>query len=356
MAKFTEEQKKFIIRSFARNSCPAHVRREFFREFKIQGGRKKSHYPGKDFVRVNEHFEKTGSVKKTPLKLPKTKRTDENFGKIDKILEENTSLSIRKLAPQLSLSASTVWRILRFDLGRKFYRPSTVQPLNESHVEQRKKFCTWILEQPAGFVQNVIWTDEKIFVLNQKPNRKNDGTWNKENPHKIVETNDRNGKKVMMFVAVVDGQIPIVHAFLDEDDKNQSVNGACYLDLLQDVVWPALRSKATRKGYWWMQDGAPPHCTTLAKDFLLEKFNGRVISRGTPINWPAHSPDLNPLDFHFWGEAQNHVYREQPESIESLIQCVKTFAATTIRKVADNVLKRAELCLTNNGGHFQHLL
>ena len=133
-------------------------------------------------------------------------------------------------------------------MGRKFYRPSTVQPLNESHVEQRKKFCTWILEQPAGFVQNVIWTDEKFFVLNQKPNRKNDGTWNKENPHKIVETNDRNGKKVMMFVAVVDGQIPIVHAFLDEDDKNQSVNGACYLDLLQDVVWPALRSKATRKG------------------------------------------------------------------------------------------------------------
>ena len=100
MAKFTEEQKKFIIRSFARNSCPAHVRREFFREFKIQGGRKKSHYPGKDFVRVNGHFEKTGSVKKTPLKLPKMKRTDENFGKIDKILEENTSLSIRKLAPQ----------------------------------------------------------------------------------------------------------------------------------------------------------------------------------------------------------------------------------------------------------------
>ena len=45
----------------------------------------------------------------------------------------------------------------------------------------------------------------------------------------------------------------------------------------------------------------------------------------------------DPLDFHFWGQAQNHVYREQPESIESLIQCAKTFAAPTIRKVADNV-------------------
>ena len=87
-----------------------------------------------------------------------------------------------------------------------------------------------------------------------------------------------------MFVAVVAGQIPIDHAFLDEDNRNQSVNGSCYLDLLQDVVWPALRSEATRKGYWWMQNGATVHCTTSAKDFLLEKFNGRVISKGTPIN------------------------------------------------------------------------
>ena len=71
MAKFTEEQKNFIIRSFARNRCPAYVRREFFKVFKIHGGRKKSHYPGKDFVRVKEHFEKTESLKKTPPNLPK---------------------------------------------------------------------------------------------------------------------------------------------------------------------------------------------------------------------------------------------------------------------------------------------
>ena len=92
-------------------------------------------------------------------------------------------------------------------------------------------------------------------------------------------------------------QIPIVHAF----DKFQTENGTCYLTLLKEVVWPALRYKATRKGYWWMQDGAPHHCTSLAKDFIIEKFQDRVISRGTPIIWPALSPDLNPLDFHFWG-------------------------------------------------------
>ena len=67
----------------------------------------------------------------------------------------------------------------------------------------------------------------------------------------------------MIFGEIVDGPIPIVHAF----DKSQTVNGACYLALLKEVVWLALRYKATRKGYWWMQDGAPPHCSSLTKGF-----------------------------------------------------------------------------------------
>ena len=153
----------------------------------------------------------------------------------------------------------------------------------------------------------------------------------------------------MFFVAIVDGHIPIVHAFTGEDGKNQSVNGDRYQQLLEDVAWPVLRGKAARRNYWWMQDRAPPHCTNAAKKFLLEKFKGRVISRGIAVSWPAHSPDLNPLDFHFWGEAQQQVYREQPGNIEELIECVKKFAAaygsSTVRSVAENVVKRARQCV-----------
>ena len=46
-------------------------------------------------------------------------------------------------------------------------------------------------------------------------------------------------------------------------------------------LWSSVRGKATRRNYWRMQDGAPPHCTNAAKKFLLEKFIGRVISRWT---------------------------------------------------------------------------
>ena len=181
-------------------------------------------------------------------------------------------------------------------------------------MEQRKNLCTWLLEEPAGLVQTVILTDEKVFVFNQGPNHKSDVRCSTENPQEVFEANDRNAKKVNMFVVIVDGDTRIVHAFVGTDGKKQSVNGSCYLELLQEV-WPSLKHKAAGRSYWWMQDRDPPHSTTFAFVFLHEKFCGQVLSRGTPIHWP----DLNALDFNFWGEAQQQMYCGQPGSIKSLI-------------------------------------
>ena len=76
----------------------------------------------------------------------------------------------------------------------------------------------------------------------------------------------------------------------------------------------------------------------------MAPLQDRVICRGTPIIWPAHSPDLNPFDFHFCGVAQQQVYQEHPKTIESLIDYVKSFATRyVIERVAANVVKRAKL-------------
>ena len=60
-------------------------------------------------------------------------------------------------------------------------------------------------------------------------------------------SNDRNDEKVMIFVAIMDGKIPIIHEFIDDDGRRVSVDGSCYLALLQDKVWPTFRATATRR-------------------------------------------------------------------------------------------------------------
>ena len=67
-----------------------------------------------------------------------------------------------------------------------------------------------------------------------------------------------------------------------------------------------------------MHDGAPPHFSRVARQFLNRHFANKWIGRGGPIAWPARSPDLNPLDFHLWGHLKSIVYATSIENAEIL--------------------------------------
>ena len=208
MAKFTAEQKKFIVKSFARNTSATQVRREFLLANEIQG-RKRDQYHLKDFSRVNDHFEKNGSILKTPVKV-------------------------------------------------------------------------------------------------------SDGKWS---------LLSRASKKSGMASTQIQGH----------EER-----------LLVDARWRPSSLHQFSKGYsYWEVPGQSD-----------QSRNAHHLA-----SW---LPGLNPLDFHFWGVAQQQVYQEYPEAIQSLIDCVKSFAAwydsSVIERIAANVVKRAKLCLDANGGHFQHLL
>ena len=124
--------------------------------------------------------------------------------------------------------------------------------------------------------------------------------------------------KVMAWVAIVDGRVLEVRWMVDEEGRNVSVNGERYCSMIADHVWPEVRGRARRNQYWWQQDGATSHMTKDVLEFLLDKFNGRLISRRSEIFWPPYSPDLNVLDYWFWSFAMVHIRRVQPETIDEL--------------------------------------
>ena len=66
------------------------------------------------------------------------------------------------------------------------------------------------------------------------------------------------------------------------------------------------------------------------------------------------------LDFSYWGQAQAYVYKHKPKTITELKRVVEEFNSSLteddIRKMLQNMRKRAELCLQVEGKHFEHLL
>ena len=131
-----------------------------------------------------------------------------------------------------------------------------------------------------------------------------------------------------------------------------------YLKSIQHVL-PQIEDLSDK---WWMQDGATCHTTQMVLGYLRapERFGDRIISRHTRIPWPACSPDLNPLDYSFWGQCERQIALKKPKGRDEIIRVVNEYAASLseelIRSMTNNIIKRARLCVDQNGGHFEHLL
>ncbi len=99
------------------------------------------------------------------------------------------------------------------------------------------------------------------------------------------------------------------------------------------------------------------HTSKEAIAFLSSFFDDRLIARD---HWPAHSPNLPPCDFFLWDCMKDRVFVTNPTSIKDLkatiTAVIQSIDVRTLRKVFQNMIKRAKVCLSVKGGHFEHLL
>ncbi|KAF0304743.1 Chitotriosidase-1 [Amphibalanus amphitrite] len=87
-----------------------------------------------------------------------------------------------------------------------------------------------------------------------------------------------------------------------------------------------------------MQDVAPPHTARKTLQLLQELFGCRVISKGSEKQWVPHSPDLNPLDFWFWGACKDSdsVYHNKPGSLQELRLSVEQYVREVTADTAES--------------------
>ena len=146
----------------------------------------------------------------------------------------------------------------------------------------------------------------------------------------------------------------------------ESVNAEVYNRVLTDYYISRAEGEGMLNGYWFMQDGAPPHRTESTFNILDNAFSDRVIALGYPdkkdkgIKWPPYSPDLNPLDFFLWDTLKDRIYSDPPGSIED----IKRKVSTEIRNIPVEMLERtigsfeARLrhVIASRGSHFENLI
>ncbi len=98
---------------------------------------------------------------------------------------------------------------------------------------------------------------------------------------------------------------------------------------------------------------------------LFNYFNTRVIGlnyskfKKGGLEWPPYSPDLNPLDFFFWGYLKNKVHKNNPKTLSelknSITVAIKNIEIQVLQCIIENFCKRLELCQKSDGSHFEHI-
>lgn len=274
-------------------------------------------------------------------------------------VENDPSTSIRIIENATGVPKSIAHRILkRYELHP--YHVQRVQSLLPRDYAPRIAFCRSMLakiREDPDFLNKILWTDESTLKRDGYLNLHNLHGWHSENPHLMREDRSQYQFKVNMWTGILNGQL------IGPFELPENLNGATYLYFLQNNL-PTLLEDVPLNIYremWYQQDGCPAHYARPVREYLNEEYPDRWIGRLGSILWPPRSPDLNPVDFFYWGCIKEKVYSKPIENLLELRQKIDAAseeikARRYARLVNRSFLRRCRACIRAGGKQFEHLL
>jgi len=295
---------------------------------------------------------------------PRTARTVQQEQRILAHVAANPGTSTRRISSAEGVHGSTVWRILHED--RLYpYHLQRVQGLKPEDLPRRVRFCQCCLGQCVRhpkFLWKLLFTDEAMFTRDGIFNFRNVHIWGHGNPHTIREARHQTTFSINVWAGIFGDRLigpvrlpewltgPTYREFLERLTR----------DILPDVLDDV--PLQLRVGMWFMHDGAAPHFSLIARQYLNDHFPGKWIGRNGPVAWPPSSPYLNPIDFYLWGHVKNEVYSTPVTNIDKLREhIVATFDAIRNRpgqleRVMESMMRRLNGCVAANGQHFENFV
>ncbi|GFX91224.1 transposable element Tcb2 transposase [Trichonephila clavipes] len=236
--------------------------------------------------------------------------------------------------------------ISRFTVARRLHggglfarRPVRCVPLTPAHRRRRSLWCREHQNWRDNKWGRVNFTDESRFSLSSDSHRiliwRERGSRN--HPSNIIERERYGGSGVLVWGSIMLGSrtdLPIFDA--------GSVNGTRYCN---EILLPYVRLFRDAMGlqFLFMNDNAPCH-RTVAAEQLLESED---IER---MDWPARSPDLNPIE-RVWGFLGRRLAARTlpPVTIRELRLALQDEWAAMPQQLIDTLIlsmgRRCETCL-----------
>ena len=157
-----------------------------------------------------------------------------------------------------------------------------------------------------------------------------------------------HGKTELVFVSGTTGHSKV---YYNSKGKLSGVGAEEFQDIMEKKLIPdvqQIEAAAGGSSFTWLIDNAPGHSAKTTKQFLSKK--GIDYCK----DWPANSPDLNPIE-NVWAWMKQKVYSKHYSSLAELKRAVLETWAALPDSMCSNLMRslhtRKSICLERNGGH-----
>lgn len=230
---------------------------------------------------------------------------------------------------------------------RRPYRGPILQP---RHRQARRQFAHRYGRQPRLFFRRIVFSDESRYCVSFVDGRERVYRRHGERyANACVRQRDRfGGGSVMVWGAINAGFRSDLHVIQGNLTAQRYVD-----EILRAEVVPLLRRHQRRRRQLIFQhDNARPHAARVTQAFIQE-------ARINVMDWPAYSPDLNPIE-HLWDELGRQVYRRPipPATVADLTLALhqewRNIPMAFITRLCDSMPQRIHACARADGGHTRY--
>lgn len=240
----------------------------------------------------------------------------------------------------VNVSCNTITRALRRN-GLKAYRPRKTPLLKKRHLKARLKYAKDHLHKDFSYWKRVVWSDEtKVELFGH---RSAAYVWRKKgeahNPKVTVPTVKHGGGNIMLwgcFSASGTGNLVKIEGIMKKEQ---------YEKILKENLKQSALKMGLGRRFIFQHDNDPKHTSLLVKSYLSK-------AKVDVLEWPAQSPDLNPIE-NLWCDLKRRVHARKPASLKELETFAKEEWAKIPQETCVNLVRsyrnRLAAVITNKG-------
>ena len=306
---------------------------------------------------IIERFKKTGRVeRKVGSGRRRFVRTPALVQAIRSRIKRNPIRSMRKMARELKVGATTVRKVVKDDLKAKSRARTKKQLITESCKLKRLVRCKKLRSALKKGAPVILFSDEKIFTVDAVSNGRNDRYISPMRPEDVPANirhrfTTKHPAGIMVFGLVASNGLKMPPVFIEQGLK---VNTDVYLNILETKVKPWIKANFNAKTkIIFQQDGAPAHTAKRTQIWL----KSNLPDCWDKEIWPPSRPDLNPMDYSVWAWIEERACSKPHGSVTSLKSSIKKewslMSEEYIKTVCSRFRHRVEAVIAKDGGYFE---